>query len=70
MNLLGLGHFRWFRGESYTVGCAESESEVEIAGKPEENQMFRDEFFEETDKYYGVCQLCSVFICCFPVLMY
>ena len=23
-------------GESYTVGCAESESEVEIAGKPQE----------------------------------
>ena len=26
-------------GESYTVGRAESESEVEIAGKPQENQI-------------------------------
>ena len=25
-------------GESYTVGRAESESEIEIAGKPQENQ--------------------------------
>ena len=36
-------------GESYTVGRAESKSEVEIAGKPEENQIFRDEIFRETD---------------------
>ena len=36
-------------GESYTVGRAESESEVEIAGKPQENQLFRDGFFRETD---------------------
>ena len=27
-------------GESYTVGRAESESEVEIAGKPQQNQIF------------------------------
>ena len=27
-------------GESYTVGRAESESEVEIGGKPQENQHF------------------------------
>ena len=27
-------------GESYTVGRAESESEVEIVGKPQENQNF------------------------------
>ena len=36
-------------GESYTVGRAESESEVEIAGKPQENQIFRDDLFKETD---------------------
>ena len=42
-------------GESYTVGRAESESEVEIVGKPRENQNFRDEIFRDTDiktRYY------------------
>ena len=36
-------------GESYTVGRAESESEVEIAGKPQENQIFQRPNFKETD---------------------
>ena len=36
-------------GEACTLGRAESKSEVEIGGKPEENQSFRDELFRETD---------------------